>query len=184
MRIFSDKVSLMVFNMQLDLIPLLHQAYHLTHACRWLMDLFAVHQLPSLCIEHKKLGALAPSIQAVNPKALSLKKYYFSILKEKHFMEYMETIAKNQVVISGAETHVCIYQSAIDLLEKGYEVFILVDATSARSEQDHMLALDRLKAAGCSLITKEMLFFELIDHSEHPNYLPMAKKFLDGRYIQ
>jgi isochorismate hydrolase len=170
--------------MQLELIPLLEDSANLTHNCIWLADLFTTHDLPIALVEHEKLGKLAPSILKVAANAQLLTKHHFSIADEPTIMHYLEQLNRKQVVIAGAELHVCVYQSVVDLLALGYEVFVLADSVSARNRQDNQYALERLKKTNCELITKEMLFFELLRHSERPDYLELAMKFLDGRYIR
>ncbi|MBL7479527.1 isochorismatase family protein [Legionella bononiensis] len=184
MKVTFDEASLILFNMQLELIPLLEDSANLTHNCIWLSDLFATHDLPVALIEHEKLGKIAPPILQEVPKAKILTKHHFSIAEEPTIINYLKQLSRKQVVIAGAELHVCIYQSVVDLLALGYEVFVLADSVSARNRQDSQWALERLKKTKCELITKEMLFFELIKHSERPDYLELAMKFLDGRYIR
>lgn len=180
---FKDS-GLLIFNMQLELIPLLENSANLTHNCVWLADLFTHHDLPVGLIEHKKLGKLAPPILHVAPEAQILPKHYFSVADEPTIVNYLEELGRKQVVIAGAESHVCIYQSVVDLIEREYEVFVLADSISARNREDNQYALQRLNKTNCQLISREMLFFELVEHSERPDYLDLAMKFLDGRYIR
>ncbi|CAI8013727.1 Isochorismatase domain-containing protein 2 [Geodia barretti] len=77
---------------------------------------------------------------------------------------------RNSVVIFGIETQVCVQQTALDLLDKGYDVHILADGCSSRSQVDRMLALERLRAAGAFLTTSESVVFELLGDSKHPNF--------------
>lgn len=184
MLINPKEICLLMFNMQLNLIPLLHDNYQVTHDCRWLADLFETHKLPAVLIEHQKLGQLAPSIIEVAPNACVLEKHHFSITKEAHIMSHISSLNRKQIVIAGAEAHVCILQSVIHLQKEGYDVFVLSDTISARNANDTAQAIERLAYHQCQLITREMLFFELIEHSELPNYLDLALKFLDGRYIK
>ena len=176
-------VSLIIFNMQRELIPLLHDCYQLTHGCRWVADLFQTHKLPTLLIEHKKLGVLSSSVHNVAKDAVTMEKHHFNIAHEQKIMKYIERINRSQVVLAGAESHVCIYQSAMALKKLGKQVFVLADTISARAQNDHLMAIERLRGHHFELISKEMLFFELIDHSESPDYLELAMKFLDGRYV-
>ncbi len=184
MKVQFNEASLVLFNMQLDLIPLLEESANITHNCIWLADLFQTHGLPVALIEHEKLGKIAPPVLQVAPNATVLKKRYFSIADESKIIDYLKQLERKQLIIAGAESHVCIYESVTDLLDLGYEVFILADSISARNRQDNEYALQRLNKLNCHLITKEMLFFELIRHSERPDYLDLAMKFLDGRYIR
>ncbi len=170
--------------MQLELIPLLEDSANLTHNCIWLADLFTTHDLPVALTEHEKLGKLAQPVLNVATNAKILTKHHFSIADEATIATYLKQLNKKQVVLAGAELHVCIYQSVVDLLALGYEVFVMADSVSARNRQDSQYALERLKKTNCELITKEMLFFELLGHSERPDYLELAMKFLDGRYIR
>lgn len=180
----NDQVCLILFNMQVGLIPLLHNTTQVTHDSVWLADLFATHRLPRIIIEHKKLGAVLPALKEVANDHLLLEKFHFSLTKEQHIMQSIEALGKKQLVLAGAESHICLFQSAIGLMDAGYEVFVVSDAISARSESDNEAAKARLQKHGCELVTKEMLFFELIDNSELPNYLELSLKFLDGRYIR
>lgn len=184
MLINKNDVCLVLFNMQLELIPLLHNSYQIAHDCKWLADLFETHNLPTILIEHKKLGGLLPSIKQAAPNAAILEKYHFSIHNEPHIMEYLSSINKKQLIFAGAESHICMLQSAFNLQSLGYEIFFISDVMSARNNIDNESAKARLPLKNCQLITKEMLFFELIDHSELPHYLELSLKFLDGRYIK
>ena len=159
MKVRFNEASLLIFNMQLELIPLLEDSANLTHNCIWLADLFNTHGLPTALIEHEKLGKLAPSILKAAPHAKIVQKYHFSIADEAAIDAYLTQLGRKQVVIAGAESHVCIYQSVTDLIDRGYEVFVLADSISARNRQDNQYALQRLNKINCHLITKEMLFF-------------------------
>ena len=184
MKINNDKAVLVIFNMQMELIPLLENSVNLTHNCVWLADLFNTLDLPIVLTDHKKLGKLAPPIMNVINEPIALVKENFSIVDEQEIMAHLEKLDRKQVIIAGAESHVCIYQSAVDLLGRGYEVFVLADSVSARNAHDQHYALKRLDKTACQLITQDMMFFELIRQSERPDYLDLALKFLDGRYIR
>ena len=184
MKIDASNSVLMIFNMQLELIPLLDNSYQLLHNCRWLVDLFHTHSLPIIFTEHKKLGDLSRDLTDIIPQPNIVTKHHFSLMREVGFADYLSSLNKHQILLAGAESHVCMYQTAIDLKQAGYEVIILCDSVSSRSNTDRQVALDRFKYHQFELITQEMLFFELIEHSETPHYLDLALKFLDGRYIR
>lgn len=184
MLLKKDEACLFIFNMQLELIPLLRNSYQTATDAVWLADLFETHSLPTFFIEHKKLGAILPDLLQVAPSAKRLEKYHFSISKEPEIMSQLESLNKKQLIFAGAEAHVCMLQSAEHLKNLGYEIFFVSDALSARNNEDLEIAKIRLLENKHHLITKEMLFFELIDHSEFKNYLNLSLKFLDGRYIK
>lgn len=77
---------------------------------------------------------------------------------------------RNTVVIAGCETHVCLLQTALDLLEDEFEVWVVTDACSSRTERNRDAAFDRLAGAGAELVTTEMVAFEWLRTAEHPAF--------------
>jgi nicotinamidase-related amidase len=75
---------------------------------------------------------------------------------------------RNTVVIAGCEAHVCLLQTALDLLEDEFEVWVVTDACSSRTERNRDAAFDRLAGAGAELVTTEMVAFEWLRTAEHP----------------
>ena len=75
---------------------------------------------------------------------------------------------RNAVVLAGVEAHVCVLQTALDLLEDEFEVWVVTDACSSRTERNRDAAYDRLAGAGAELVTTEMVLFEWLRTAEHP----------------
>lgn len=184
MLVSADKASVVLFDMQLELVPLLLEGTQLLHNTCWTAEVAREFELPVLLTEHKKLGGLSLSLHEAAEGATRLEKEHFDLLREQPIAEYVAASDRDQYVLAGAETHVVILQSALSLLEQGKTVFVLADTVSARNQADHELGLDRLRRLGVHLITREMFFFELIRNSEDTRYLDLAKKYLDGRYIR
>jgi len=184
MLLEKNNTCLVVFNMQLELIPILMNGTQLLNDCRWLVDVAKSFDLSTIIIEHKKLGASSETLKEVAEKATYFEKTYFDFSKHENIRDQILNSGCTQFVLAGAETHVCLLQSALGLQKMGKEVYVLEDTCSARNKKDHKLGLKRMEKEGVHLITKEMLFFESIRHSEYPNYIDLAMKFLDGRYIK
>lgn len=75
---------------------------------------------------------------------------------------------RNSIVMAGCETHVCLMQTALDLLDEEFEVWVVTDACGSRTERSRDAAFDRLAAAGAELVTTEMVAFEWLRTAEHP----------------
>ena len=92
----------------------------------------------------------------------------------KHLQKSAESAApeppqgRNTIVIAGCEAHVCLMQTALGLLEEEFEVWVVTDACSSRSERNRDAAFDRLAGAGAELVTTEMVAFEWLRTAEHP----------------
>ncbi|MEO7242588.1 MAG: isochorismatase family protein [Variovorax sp.] len=77
---------------------------------------------------------------------------------------------RTSIVIAGCEAHVCLLQTALELLEAEFDVWVVTDACASRTERNRDAAFDRLVGAGCELVTTEMVGFEWLRASTHPAF--------------
>jgi nicotinamidase-related amidase len=89
----------------------------------------------------------------------------------KHLQKSSQgTSERGTIVLAGCEAHVCLLQTALDLLEDEFDVWVVTDACSSRTERNRDAAFDRLAGAGVELVTTEMVAFEWIRSAEHPSF--------------
>lgn len=90
----------------------------------------------------------------------------------KHLQKAVPSQApvRNMVVIAGCETHICLLQTALDLLDDEFDVWVVTDASSSRTERNRDAAFDRLAGAGAELVTTEMVLFEWLQTAEHSHF--------------
>ncbi len=103
-----------------------------------------------------------------------INKASFSCCGQEQFNAQLNTLGKEQILLCGIETHVCIYQTAMDLMEGGLDVTIVGDAVSSRTAQNRHLALTRLAAEGAHISSTEMALFELLKTAQHPQFREIA----------
>ncbi|MDR3454112.1 MAG: isochorismatase family protein [Rhodoferax sp.] len=136
-----------------------------------------------------RLGENAPELRAVCDKTLS--KMHFSAVEEglgewlrppvkapqgnarslpKHLQKPAGGSERDMIVIAGCEAHICLLQTALDLLEDEFEVWVVTDACGSRTERNRDAAFDRLAGAGAELVTTEMVAFEWLRTAEHPDF--------------
>jgi nicotinamidase-related amidase len=104
-----------------------------------------------------------------------INKASFSCCGEKKFISDLEKLNRRQVILCGIETHICIYQTVIDLLQRDYYVEVVTDAVSSRTLQNKEVALRKIESLGAELTTIEMALFELTGTAEHPKFREIAK---------
>ncbi len=104
-----------------------------------------------------------------------INKASFSCCGQEQFNAQLNTLGKEQVLLCGIETHVCIYQTAMDLMEGGLDVTVIGDAVSSRTERTRHIALSRLAAEGAHISSTEMTLFELLKTAKHPHFKEIAK---------
>ena len=94
----------------------------------------------------------------------------FSALENKEVLGKIKSFNPKNIILTGIETHICVYQTALALIENGYNVNIVKNAVSSRNSKDYKTALDLMKDFGAKLTCTETVLFELLKTSEHPNF--------------
>ncbi len=123
----------------------------------------------------EKLGPMPAELGSALDGLEPLAKQAFSALRAPAFVGALDQTGRKQILLTGIEAHVCVLQSGLDLLDSGYEVFVLSDAVFSRTPENHDLALGRLKDAGATVSSVEMALFELIRTSKHPAFRTISK---------
>lgn len=109
-----------------------------------------------------KLGSTISEIREALKEAAPLVKNSFSCCGNDSFNGRLEALERNQVLLVGMETHVCVYQTALDLMEADYEVYLVADAVSSRSPENKRVGIDAMRDAGAKLTSVEMCLFEML----------------------
>lgn len=118
----------------------------------------------------KGLGSTIEEIKESVNNCNYIEKSSFSALNEKLMKDKLFDLNKKQIIIFGIETHICVLQTVFDLLNNSYEVFVVKDACGSKSQENKIMALDRLKNAGAQIVSTEMVLFELLRSSKHPKF--------------
>ena len=104
-----------------------------------------------------------------------INKVSFSCCGDEQFNIRLDDVGRGQFLLCGIEAHVCIYQTASDLYERGYEVSVIGDAVSSRTAENKEIALLRMRNEGIIISSTEMALFELLRTAEHPKFREVAK---------
>ena len=117
----------------------------------------------------KGLGATIEDIKKI--KAFkTIEKTTFSALATPEFKEEFNKTKNKNIILFGIETHICVLQTALDLLSRDCNVYIVADCCASRSEYNKTVALDLMKQFGCKIITLEIALFEFLKSSRHPSF--------------
>ena len=200
MLLDADDSQLVLVDYQIKLMPAMLDAAAVTANAVRLARLAALLSVPLVLTEQapSKLGAIVPELQAAlrdaKPAAAvrTLAKMQFSAVEEglgewlrpppkpvqgnarslpKHLQKASaDADARSMVVLAGCEAHICLLQTALDLLEDEFDVWVVTDACSSRTERNRDAAFDRLAGAGAELVTTEMVAFEWLRSAEHPAF--------------
>ncbi|NGO38071.1 hydrolase [Limisphaera ngatamarikiensis] len=117
-----------------------------------------------------RLGLTVPELRSLLVGQQPVTKMTFNCWADPAFRKAIEATGRRQVLLAGIETHVCIYQTAVALLQAGYEVEVVADAVSSRSAEHRQLALTKLSLLGARPTCVEMALFELLQTAESPAF--------------
>lgn len=133
--------------------------------------------LPVLWLEQnpERMGETVPELKALLTGHAPIPKMSFSCCGAQAFMQQLESLGRRQVILAGIETHVCVHQTAADLLAKGFEVEVVADAVSSRRAADKEIGLARMQAEGARVTNVEMLLFALMRTAQHPAFRDVLK---------
>ena len=158
-----DSTVLVVIDVQGKLATLMHEKERLYDNTARIIRAANVLGIEVICTEQHPDGlgeTVAELTRHLNVKPIP--KFAFSCCGEPVFETALKTTGCTQVLLAGIETHICVYQTAVDLLGGGYEVYVLSDAVSSRTQANRQLGLQRMKDAGAVITGVEMALFEML----------------------
>ena len=134
--------------------------------------------VPTILLEQypQGLGPTDATIQAAIPHVTPIAKTSFSAYGEEQFRLALHDINNvERIVLCGIESHICLYQTARDLLADGYIVEIVADAIDARTADNKQIGLDRMVQEGAVVTSVEMVLFDLLGHAKHPQFKAISQ---------
>ncbi|MFA0439588.1 hydrolase [Vibrio sp. 10N.286.49.C2] len=156
------KTQLMIIDVQGKLAQIMHQKESLFSNLNSLARAAILMDLPIVWVEQipNKLGSTIQEIASELPNRKAMAKSSFSAWGESAIRDSIDS-NKKQILLVGIEAHICVYQTAMDLLAQGFEVHLVTDAISSRTAENKALAIQRLAREGATLTSTEMALFEL-----------------------
>lgn len=175
------KDSLLVLvDVQEKLTPRVLDDASLIKRCEWMLRLASTLEVPVILSEQypQGLGGTLKSLAAACTPSHAIKKVHFSCMQDDLMRQYLSQCQKKQIILMGIEAHVCVLQTAFELLAAGYEVYVVVDAVSSRHKVDLKYGMKRMKDAGAHLVTGEMVLFEWLRQAGTDEFRSISKGFL------
>ncbi len=127
----------------------------------------------------KGLGAIETAVSDRLPDSTEhFEKTRFSCLGAEGFKDHLAGLGKKQIILMGIEAHICILQSAFDLIAAGYEVFAVIDGIASRKAADYESAITRMDRAGINIVNTESVLFEWLTDAAHPDFKLLSKLIL------
>lgn len=178
MRIFKEYTAAIVVDIQSRLFPSIYENERLEQNCLKLINGLKIFNVPLIITEQyiKGLGETIPSIvEALKEDYNPIEKMAFSCCQSKDVMKFLTDFNKTEVILFGIESHVCVLQTALDLLELGGTPVIVEDCVSSRNPNDKKVAIERMRQHGAIITTLESLLFEICQESGTEEFKQLLK---------
>ena len=199
MLLDAQECQLVLMDYQARLMPAMLDATAVVANAARLAQVAALVQVPVVATEQNP-SRLGPTVEGLHAalqqaRARTLSKMQFSAVEEglgewlrpevqapqgnarslpKH-LQKPAAAQRQSIVLAGCEAHICMLQTALDLVEDEFEVWVVTDACTSRTERNRDAAFDRLASAGVELVTTEMVAFEWLRSAEHPAFKAMLQ---------
>jgi isochorismate hydrolase len=176
MLLTREKSQLLIIDVQDRLLDAMSAKNRLVQRCVRLVQAAKALDIPITVSEQypQGLGETIESIRwTAGNSASILSKVEFSCVKNEPLRDRLHELrrqGRQQVVVAGIESHVCVMQTAIDLENYGFDAFVVADAVSSRSKTSKRLALARLAKAGADIVDSEMVLFEWLGRAGTPEF--------------
>ena len=176
----AQQSQLLVIDIQERLVSAMPEATRdeVLSRTRRILQSAALLEIPTILTEQypQGLGATEAAVgQWLPAETRRLEKTSFSCCNAQGFCETALVAGRNHIVIIGMETHVCVLQTAIDLLQRDYQVFVVADAVCSRSADHKRNALERMRQSGVQITNSESLLFEWLRDSNHEQFRAISR---------
>lgn len=176
----DNNTCLLVVDIQEKLFPFIQNKYKVLDKVKKLLMFAKIVELPVMVTEQnpRGLGKTIREIREVIPDIAAIEKYAFNCCGEVNFIEFLNAKEMKNIITVGIETHICVTQTVLDLLSKGFHVHVIADAIGARGELDHNAGINRMQKAGAVISTAEMMMYEYLKSSKHPKFKDFLEKIM------
>lgn len=181
MLISKSDSCLLIIDVQERLAPAANEPRRVIDGCARLLKGADVLGVPVIITEQypKGLGASIFDIRDAAPEnAFYFPKTNLSAVGQEGFAQHFDALNKKQVVIAGVEEHICVLQTAVELKERGCDVFVVTDASGSRTAENERAAQERFKQEGIALVTVEMVLFEWLRKAGTPEFKDIQNRLI------
>ncbi|MFC1825404.1 hydrolase [Thermodesulfobacteriota bacterium] len=172
-----ENTGLLVVDAQEKLMPVMGQKQRVVDNIIRLLHLSKIFNMPVILTEHyvKWLGPTLPEIVESLPVYEPIQKMHFNCCDMDPFNERLESGNYKNILVTGVESHICIFQTCVSMLERGYTVHVPRDAVDSRTDENWRVGLDLMKEAGASITSTETLIYQILKKAGTKEFKKMLK---------
>lgn len=175
--ISKEGTVLIVIDVQEKIFPHISDKEGILKNIEKLIRFAEIMKIPILLTEQypKGLGCTIPEVKKLIPQIQPIERMEFGCFGSEKFKESLKKLEVQTLILTGIETHICISQTAIEGVDLGYRLCVVSDAVSSRNLDDKAVGLDRLRESGVTIVSTEMLIYELLKKAGTPEFKETLK---------
>ena len=177
MQIEAERSCLLLIDVQQRLAPAMHRPQTVIDNCIILAKVAARLGVPIVASEQypEGLGHTVPELACLLPADAIVRKMHFSCASEPEVKAKIRSLSRNQIIMAGLESHICVMQTALGFRDAGHECFVVADAAASRKVDNANIALERMRQNGIEIITTEMVVFEWLKRAGTEEFKELQK---------
>lgn len=171
-----ENTALIIIDVQERLLPVIANGDELIKNVNTLISGARIIGIPLLFTEQypKGLGHTCATVQKTSDDRV-IEKISFSCLGDDTFMEELKSLDVDHLILAGAEAHICVLNSALDAIERGFTIHLVADAVSSRTMSNRHYGIERLRQSGALICTTEMILFQLLKEAGTKTFREISK---------
>ncbi|WP_233266352.1 isochorismatase family protein [Cobetia sp. L2A1] len=183
LHLMARRSLLLLIDFQTRLMPVLSGGTEAINSAIWLGGIAETLEIPVWLTEHcpDKLGEGAPLTHMLSQRSRCFTKRSFSAFEAPDFREALAASGCDQLVVCGAEAHICVMQTVLSLCGAGYRVALVADGIASRRPHEAALGVARCEAAGASIVSAEMVAYEWLGRADHAMFDDIHHRYLKPR---
>ncbi len=173
----KEKTGLVVVDIQTKLLPAMGKKERVAGNAVKLVHLARLFDMPVVLTEQNpaRIGPTIPEIKDILPSYAPIEKLDFDCCSLDPFMEQLKSNDIINIILTGIESHICVFQTCVSLIEKGYIVHVPRDAVDSRTEENWLTALNLMEKAGAVITSTETIIFQILKRAGTNEFKEMLK---------
>ncbi len=173
-----NNAALLIIDIQERLAVVMDKKDQVVRNTLHLVELAKMLNLPVVVTEQypKGLGRTLPEITAALPTYLPIEKTSFNCCGEESFNEQIRRLGKKKIIVTGMETHICVLQTGLGLLQAGFDVHLVADAVCSRTKANWRSGLELVRDAGAVITNTETVLFQLLGVAGTPEFKAISNR--------
>lgn len=172
----KDEAVLLIIDIQERMLPVINKADDIAQRNEVLIEAARLLGVPIIFTEHNAEG-LGHTVDQLSQKVTEAKVFHkttFSAFTSE-FQDYLQKLNRSKIIVTGTESHVCVFQTSRSLLDNGFNVFLVEDAIGSRAEMTLNNAVSQLREMGAVITNTETAIFDLLKESNTPEFKALLK---------